>query len=85
MTVRNAVGLAFTLYWLVVRLDVEVDEEAEVAREQHASEDSSAFGARARSEMREEVVVAGHIVVVRYVSLYLAEIYGISTRYSLAK
>jgi len=57
ITIRNAVSvcvsvslaLSFAANWLLVRLDVEVDEQEKVAGEQSASEDGGAFGPRAAS------------------------------------
>ena len=49
---------------LLVGLNVEVDEETEVAGEEDASKDSSDFSSSASAEVREPGEVVGGIVVV---------------------
>ena len=67
--VRNAVSLAICdgllANGLLVGLDVELDEEAQVAREQKAAEDSSALRSSAATEGGEVREVVRSIVRVR--------------------
>ena len=75
ISVRNrlAVGDSFTIgdrllsfYWCFVSLDVEVDEQNEVAREKDTSKDSSGLCSSARTEMWEVREVVRRIVGVSY-------------------
>jgi plasmid stability protein len=67
--VRDTVGLGLTVDGglrgrLAVRLDVEVDEEEEVARKQPTAEERRAFRARAAAEGREVVLEHGRFLSV---------------------
>ena len=71
MPVRGTVGLAIRHWFLaldrlLVRLDVEVDEQNEVAREKDTSKDSSGLCSSARTEMWEVREVVRRIVGVSY-------------------
>ena len=70
MTVRNAVCLpvrdGLLAGGLLVRLDVELDEQAQVAREQQAAEHRSLLRPGARAEAGPVREVAGGVVRVRW-------------------
>lgn len=66
-TVGRAVRNRFlTLDRLLVSLDVEVDEQQEVAGQQHTSEHGSDLGSGAGAKMGQVREVVGGIVVVGY-------------------
>lgn len=64
LAVRDSLALA--LGRLVVGLDVEVDEETQVAGEQQAAEDGGGLRSSAVAEMGKVLVVGRSIVVVGY-------------------
>lgn len=73
MTVCNAVAicngfavdlrsLALALGWLLIRLDIELDEQPQVARQEYTAKDRGRFRAGARSQTRKALKVVGGIV-----------------------
>lgn len=67
--IRHAVSLTVgdrpTLRRLFVRLDVEVDEQQEIARQQEASKHRRSFSSSTGTDVREVREVVGGVVVVR--------------------
>ena len=70
LTIGNTISLAVCYYlalaldWLLVGLDVEVDEKTQIARQQEAANDSSRFRSGAATQVGEvRPVVRGVIVV----------------------
>lgn len=62
VAVGGSISSLSGLGWLV-RLDIEVDEEPEVAREEHAAEDCSSLGTGAGTECRPVPVVGSEVGV----------------------
>ena len=89
MTVRNAVCLpvrdGLLARGLLVRLDVELDEQAQVAREQQTAKDRCALRSGARSQGGEVREVVGRVVRVRYDSQLSNGRARLNQRDSLAK
>ena len=85
LAIRLAVHRNLRADGLLVRLDVELDEETQVAREQQAAKDRCALRSGARTQGGEVREVVGRVVRVRYDSRLSNGRARLNQRDSLAK